>query len=153
MYGNKYTHKRYRWKDNVRTFLLQRLFPDWFTGFKNLHAPVAFLKKTFEEVWAAEPVLLDSTCRDKFRAASNVNQWVCLWWQIASGNFTPYVTDNLVESATEQTIDLLCRCITEQEHAMVCVNDPEQLTDFETLAARLKEAFAEILPEKSSYEK
>ena len=153
LYGGKYTHKRYRWKDNVRTFLLQRLFPDWFTGFKNLHAPAAFLKETFEAVWAAEPGLLHDTCRDKFRQASNVNQWVCLWWQIASGNFTPYVTDNLVVPATEQTIGPLCRCITAQEHAMVCVNDPEGDVDVEPLARKLRHAFETILPEKCVYEK
>lgn len=152
-HGDKFYSRAYRWKDNLRTFVLNTLFPDHFTGFKNLHAPAAYLKKTFEEVWAAEPELLHRTCCDKFRAASNVNQWVCLWWQIASGNFIPSVTDNLVMSATERTIDQLCRCIAGQEHAMVCVNDPEGDVDFEMLAEKLRQAFEEILPEKCVFEK
>lgn len=152
-HGKKYTDKRYRWKDNLRTFLLQRLFPDYFTGFKNLHAPAAYLKKTFEEVWAAEPKLLDSTCRNKFRAASDVNQWVCLWWQVAGGNFSPYVVDNLVEAVTPGNLERVCRAIENQEHAMICVNDPDGDVDFEAMAAALKQAFEKILPEKSSYEK
>ena len=152
-HGGRFYSKCYGWKNNLRTFVLNTLFPDHFTGFKNLHAPAAYLKQTFREVWAAEPELLDSTCRDKFRQASNVNQWVCLWWQIASGNFAPIVTDNLVESATAENIGQICRCITGQQHAMVCVNDPEGEADVEALARELRQAFEEILPEKCVYEK
>ena len=152
-HGSKYIDKRYRWKDNLRTWMLNKLFPDCFTGFKNLHAPAAYLKETFREVWAAEPELLDGTCRDRFRTASNVNQWVCLWWQVASGRFSPYVVDNLVESITDNTVDGLCDCIERQAHAMICLNDPEGETDFEMLSARLKASFEKLLPNKSQFEK
>lgn len=152
-HGGKFYSKRYRWKDNLRTWMLNKLFPDCFTGFKNLHAPAAYLKETFREVWAAEPELLDGTCRDRFRTASNVNQWVCLWWQVASGNFSPYAIDNLVESITDSTIDGLCDCIERQAHAMICLNDPEGETDFEMLSARLKASFEKLLPNKSQFEK
>ncbi len=144
--------REYRWKDNLRTLVLNTLFPDSFTGFRNLHAPAAYLKETFSKVWNAEPQLLHSTCRDKFRSASNVNQWVCLWWQVASGSFSPYVVDNLVSCIEETTIDSLVRCIEQQEHAMVCLNDPEKAVDFETHSQQLKDAFKSILPEKSAYE-
>ena len=149
----KFYSKHYRWKDNLRTLMLNKLFPDYFTGFKNLHAPASYLKKTFQQVWEAEPELLDSTCRDRFRTASNVNQWVCLWWQVASGNFSPYVVDNLVDSVRDSTINVLCDCIAHQNHAMICVNDPEENVDFETLAIKLRQAFDTLLPEKSSFEK
>lgn len=152
-HGEKFYSKYYRWKDNLRTLMLNKLFPDYFTGFKNLHAPAAYLKKTFQQVWEAEPELLDSTCRDRFRTASNVNQWVCLWWQVASGNFSPYVVDNLVDSVRDSTINVLCDCIARQNHAMICVNDPEENVDFETLAIKLRQAFGTLLPEKSSFEK
>lgn len=152
-HGKKYLDKCYRWKDNVRTFALQKLYPDYFTGFKNLHAPAAYLKETFASVWAAEPALLDQTCRDRFRSASNVNQWVCLWWQVASGKFSPYMTDNLVLSATDETIAAICDCIEHQSHAMLCVNDPEDSVNFERLAARLRQAFEVLLPQKSQFEK
>lgn len=152
-HGKKFYSKQYRWKDNLRTFMLNQLFPDYFTGFKNLHAPAAYLKKTFQEVWEAEPDLLDSTCRDRFRTASNVNQWVCLWWQVASGNFSPYAVDNLVESVKDDTIDGLCDCVARQIHAMICVNDPEGNMDFEKLAVKLRQAFDAILPVKSLFEK
>ena len=152
-HGRKFYSRAYRWKDNLRTFLLNILFPDQFAGFKNLHAPAAYLKKTFEEVWAAEPGLLDGTCRNKFRAASDVNQWVCLWWQVASGNFSPYEVDNLVDSVRDDNLEEICRTIEDQVHAMICINDPDGDVDFEALAASLRRSFEKILPERSSYEK
>ena len=148
----KFYSKAYRWKDNLRTFALNTLFPDHFSGFRNLHAPAAYLKKTFEEVWAAEPELLRSTCRDRFRTAENVNQWVCLWWQVASGNFTPYVIDNLVDSISNENIDRLCHCIEQQTNDYICLNDPDQPVAFDLLAGRLTASFEKLLPEKSSFE-
>ena len=152
-HGKKFYSKAYRWKDNLRTLMLNTLFPDQFAGFKNLHAPAAYLKQSFRDVWAAEPELLNSTCRNKFRAASDVNQWVCLWWQVASGNFVPYEVDNLVEAVTPGNLDRVCRAIEDQAHAMICVNDPDGDVDFEALAAALYGSFEKILPKKCSYEK
>ena len=151
-HGKKYRDGCYRWQDNLRTLALQKLFPHFFTGFKNLHAPAAYLKSTFQSVWEAEPEMLDSTCRNRFRAAADVNQWVCLWWQLASGSFSPYVVDNLVTGIQPDTIGMLCDAIENQKHAMVCLNDPEQEVDFEALSLCLKESFEKILPGKSTFE-
>lgn len=152
-HGGKFYSKNYRWKDDLRTWVLNTLFPDHFSGFRNLHAPAAYLKKTFEEVWAAEPELLEGTCSHRFRTAEDVNQWVCLWWQVAGGNFAPYVIDNLVDSISEEKIDMLCACIEGQEHDYICLNDPEQPVDMEPLAARLKASFEALLPETCSFER
>ncbi len=152
-YGKKYRNKRYRWKDNVRTLMLEKLHPDYFTGFKNLHAPAAYLKRSFEEVWSAEPEKLNSTCMDKFRTSDNVNQWVVLWWQIASGQFSPALIDNCVKKISDDTIDQLCKVIEKQQSDYVCVNDPEEKIDFEYLSKRLQMSFDKLFPIKSSFEK
>lgn len=152
-YGRKYRDKRYRWKDNVRTLMLEKFYPDYFTGFKNLHAPAAYLKRSFEEVWSAEPEKLNSTCMDKFRTSDNVNQWVVLWWQIASGQFSPALIDNCVMKISDDTIDQLCKVIEKQQSAYVCVNDPEEEINFEYLSKRLQMSFEKLFPIKSSFEK
>ena len=152
-HGKKYISGKYRWQDNIRTLALQKLFPDYFTGFRNLHAPAAYLKKSFGEVWDAEPALLHSTCMDKFRTASNVNQWVCLWWQLAGGCFVPGNVDNVVMSVTEETIDRFTQIIRQQQHDMICINDPDGAVDFAALSEILYQAFEEILPEKCIFEK
>lgn len=152
-HSGKYINRAYRWQDNVRTKGAELLFPNYFTGFKNLHAPAAYLKSTFEAVWAAEPELMNRTTMHRFRSADDVNQWVCLWWQIASGNFAPYATDNVVSCADEHTINELCGIIRAQSHDMLCVNDPEAQIDFDSLSTKLQAAFEAILPEKSGFEK
>lgn len=151
-YSKKYMDKSYRWKDNIRTFMLEKLHPNYFTGFKNIHAPAAYLKSVFQEVWDSEPEKLDATCRDRFRTSDNVNQWVALWWQVASGQFMPKIIDNLVASVNEDTIDRFCQTIINQEHDFICVNDPEEEIEFEALAGKLIGAFNIILPEKCSFE-
>lgn len=152
-FGGKYLDRCYGWKNNVRTLALEKLFPDYFTGFKNLHAPAAYLKSAFREVWDAEPAKLDATCRDRFRTSDNVNQWVVLWWQIASGQFSPRVIDNLVNSVTESSIECLSAAIREQQHEYICLNDPDGEIDFGSLSLRLRQSFEQILPEKCSFEK
>lgn len=152
-HGKKYTDKRYRWKDNLRTLLLEKLHPDYFTGFANLHAPAAYLKSAFQEVWGAESKKMDATCHDRFRTSDNVNQWVVLWWQVASGQFAPAIIDNLVNCVTEDTIEELCDAIVRQSHDYICLNDPDGNIDFEGLDGRLKASFEKILPKKSEYEK
>ena len=152
-FGRKYADRAYRWQDNIRTKAIEKLFPNYFTGFRNLHAPAAYRKRTFEEVWNAEPELLARTTAHRFRSAEDVNQWVCLWWQIASGQFAPFNTDNFVSCTDESTIDNLCRIICEQSHDMLCINDPEKAVDFDSLALRLRKAFESILPNKSGFEK
>lgn len=150
--GKKYVNRAYRWQDNFRTKTVEKLYPEAFLGFKNLHAPAAFLKQTFEKIWEAEPELLHSTSLHRFRTNDDVNQWLAVWWQLAEGAFAPHVVDNLVEDVTSETVDSLCRTISKQKHDMVCVNDPTADVDFETLSNKLKTAFDSILPQKSGFE-
>lgn len=152
-FKKKYINKSYRWQDNVRTLVAEKVFPDNFLGFKNLHAPASYLKKTFEDVWEAEKDLLSKTSSHKFRSADDVNQWVMLWWQIASGNFSPYNTDNIVCSVNENTSDFVCSAIRNQSNDMICVNDDADERNFPYLSEKLISAFQTILPEKSSFEK
>ena len=151
-YGKKYVSRAYRWQDNIRTMAAEKLFPNYFTGFKNLHAPAAFKKNTFQAVWKAEPELLIKTTSHRFRGADEINQWVFLWWQVASGQFSPFNTDNVVSCIDENTISELCETIKEQNHDMLCINDPEAPVNFDMLSARLHDAFDKILPEKSGFE-
>lgn len=149
----KYINKNYRWKDNIRTILLEKMYPDYFTGFKNIHAPAAYLKKSFQEVWNAEPEKLELTCRDRFRTSDNVNQWVVLWWQIASGKFMPKCIDNVVGAVNNDSIDKFCSIIQQQKHDYICLNDPEAEINFNKLSGRLMDAFELILPDKCRFEK
>lgn len=152
-YAKKYVSPVYRWQDNIRTKLLEILYPDNFLGFPNQHAPNAFIRNTFEELWKASPELLDMTCKHRFRSSDDLNQWVALWWQVAGGKFSPYMIDNVVAGVNKDTIDMMCDIIQNQKHVMVCLNDSDDDIDFEKLSQKLKMSFESLLPEKSKFEK
>lgn len=152
-YRNKYVNRCYGIKDNIRTLGVETLFPDYFTGFKNLHAPAAYLKTTFEEVWNAEPEYLKRVSSHRFRDRADLNQWVCLWWQVASGQFSPYATSSYSAWVIEEMLGELGDAICNQKYDMVCLNDPDCDIDFEVLENKAKNMFDTILPEKSSFEK
>lgn len=74
-------------KELVRTLAL--LGCPRFPGFYQTHCAQSYLKTTYEEVWEAEPQILNETCKNKLRGVLDVNQWVMREWQIASGKFYP----------------------------------------------------------------
>ena len=149
----KYIHPCYGLKDNIKTLAVRIAYPNFFVGFKNKHTIAPFLKQTFEEIWAAEPELLMETSRSRFRSMANVNQYLALWWQVASGCFSPDWVDNYSIMVTKDTIDQICDSIRLQKHDMFCLQDPNWEVDFDGLSARLHKAFEAILPEKCSFEK
>ena len=149
----KYIHPCYGLRDNIKTLAVRIAYPNYFVGFKNKHAVSPYLKQTFEDIWAVEPDLLMNTSRNKFRSKSDVNQWLALWWQIASGKFTPSEVDNVSYKVVKALIDEICDIIVNQKHDLFCLQDPDWEVDFNLLSARLRDAFEAILPDKSTFEK
>lgn len=150
LHGSKFLDSCYGWKNNLRSFALYFLYPDYFTGFRNLHAPAAYRKSTFAEVWAAEEELLDGTCRNRCRTAEDVNQWLMLWWQVASGQFSPRRVECALWKASRERLPELSAILRGKRHDFVYLHDPEVWT--EELCAELKEIFDQWLPEKSGFE-
>ena len=150
----KYIVWGYGLRDNIRTLALEVLYPNTFMGFGNLHGPSSFLLDTYREIWEKESEVLDCSCREKFRNFNQVNQNLFQWWQIAKGTMAPFKLDISVNSITDKSIDQLCTIIRQRQHTCVCLQDnldadPESI---EALSARLREAFAAILPHKSQFE-
>ena len=142
---------RYGAKHLYRTLVL--LPWAWFPGFYYHHLPNSFLKATFEEVWAAEPEILDETCKCRIRSTTNVNQWLYKYWQLASGNFYPRTNKiGRCYHIKDQNVYDLLDSIRHQKDAMICINDTAKTVNFEEKVRLVKEAFQSVLPEKSSFE-
>ena len=149
----KYISKAYGLKSNVRTLLLENLFRNRFSGFEFSHAAAAYRRRSFESLWAAEPELLNQTTANKFRSCFDLNQWAVLWWQIASGEFAPGKVDNALYAANTWMTNTICDTIVHQKHDMICINDPDNNTDFEVVSKTIQDAFNMILPDRCSFEK
>lgn len=125
-----------------------------FPGFRNHHMPQAYLKSTFQKVWAEEKELLEEVSSHRFRDITDVNQYVFRYWQLLSGQFVPIniVNDSYRFRISEDEIDKLVAAIKGQKRKVLVTYDSENISDFEALKNRINQAFEEILPDKSSFE-
>ena len=149
----QFINVQYPVKDNLRTLLFKYLIPDYYSGFKNFHCPAAFMKETFRQVWENEPEILSNTSSHKFRNCEDVNQWLMQWWQIASGAFEPRRTNTRNFELSEQTVKAVCDAIKKREYDMICVNDPDSVSNSDELVEQLRNAFENSLLEKSLFER
>lgn len=149
----KYFNLSYSLKDNIKSILLMIAYSHRFTGFKILHTVNAYSKNTYRELWEKEYDLLDRTSKNKFRNKEDVNQWLLLWWQIATGFFTPTKMSPGAFDIVENNISNICDDIIHQKYEIICINDPTENVDFYKLESALHDAFDKLFPEKSSFEK
>ena len=149
---NKWINIKYG-KENLRTL---QLMP-WkkFLGFKFTHLPTSLLKSTYYEVWQKEYDVLNSTSLNKFRTKNDVNQYLIKDWQICQGKFYPRSNRiGKIYDVSKNNIENIVKDIKNKKHKMICINDgvidEEQ---FEIYKKRIIDAFEQVLPEKSNFEK
>ena len=125
-----------------------------FVGFINPHLPISYRKEIFSEVWAKEQDILHETCLNRFRNRNDVNQWLFRYWQLVQGRFIPRsAAIGRYFSLTNDNRDV-CQAIINQKHQLVCLNDDNRdpIKDFKKEKELIRQAFYEILPEKSTFE-
>lgn len=148
---SKWINYRYGIKVIMRTLFMLR--NNWFPGFLNQHITNNYLKSTFVEVWEKEFEILDCTCKCKFRAPTNVNQWLMREWQLAKANFVPRRKKFGRCFSTEGEMEDLLKTIEKGKYPVICMNDTAGTDSFEEKKELIKQAFERKLPNKSSFEK
>lgn len=133
--------------------MLEMAFP-LYTGFFTVHGPSPFCKQTYEEIWDKEAECLLRTSNNKFRSSSDVTQYLFREWQKLSNNFVP---TNVLKHFRYFNIDAenkkLLQIIKKQQKKIICINDGDIGADFERVKQEVHQAFSEILPEVSSFER
>lgn len=131
-----------------------------FPGFWQSHNAQPYLKQTFEEVWDAEPEILDTTCRHRFREGTDVNQWVMREWQMAAGRFVPRpaswsrVIHMNTSAGPRASADLMAREMKAGKRRMLCLNDTSMSQqDYEYCRHVALSAFQNRYPQLSKFEK
>ena len=133
----------------IRTLLLLPwgFIPDIFTA----HGPNPYTKALFEEVWKAEPEILQKTCTHRFRSNEDVTQHFFKAWQICSGNFMP--RKPLCRSyGLFSEKDIIKTQLLGQKIPVLSLNDENSNSSYESLKRELISWFEQIFPNKSSYE-
>jgi hypothetical protein len=122
-------------------------------GFVNHHMPQPFLKRTFEQVWQAEPTLLDEVCRHQVRCyQTDLNQWLMRYWQFCEGSFTPASPRRGRHIFPDQT-ENFDRGIVGGRYSFICLDDNSRIADFAATRQRAEDAFRVLAPKPSSFEK
>lgn len=127
---------------------------DEFVGFANPHLPQGFLKITFEDAWKNCKDDLIRTSRNRFRNYGDVAFWLMRYWQLASNNFSPInpYKNGIYYLVNDGNVSEIADCICRQRKKIICLNDSDDITDFEETKNRILNAFHEILPETCIFE-
>ena len=96
-----------------------------------------------------------TTASHRFRNLTDITQYIFRYWAICKGEFEP---TNVFKYGKEffmndDTVTELCRTIREKKYKTICINDSKDIRYFEACRDAVKEAFDQILPVKSSFEK
>jgi len=133
--------------------ILEMAFP-LYTGFFTAHDPSPYLKKTFHEIWGKEEEMLKEVSTHRFRSTGDVTPYLFREWQKLSNNFVP---TNVLKHFRYFNIDAenkkLLQTIKKQQKKIICINDGDIGADFERVKQEVQQAFSEILPEVSSFER
>ena len=125
-----------------------------YKDFKDIYSPhltQTFIKETFNEVWEKEQEILQTACKNKFRADTDVGCAACRYWQLLSGQFVPSkILGKYFIMANNNA--KLTSAIKNRKYKIICINDADLNIDFEKAKSEINEAFAEVLETKSSFE-
>lgn len=140
-----------RARRNFVCYLANRTLPVSFYG----HLALPHLKTTLEEVWELHGDVMDQTCRNKFRADNQVNQWLLCAWNQAKGCFYPTRADRMGRNVIVNLdyVSWACELIKGQQVPQLCINDSWKNDDSDCCLIELIQAFDSILPSKSQFEK
>ena len=136
-----------------RSLILGALYP-FFPGIRFNHAPLSYLKSSFQTVWAAESSLMEEAARCRFRSKATVNHFVVKYWQLASGQFVPVNSNrHCCVQLTDSNIGEAASIITSQRYQTICLNDTKNVTDIAKASETLISMFEIIVSDISEYEK
>ena len=117
------------------------------------HNAQPYLKSTFEEVWNVAGKELTETSVNRFRADNDYTPELFRAWQICRGNFEPYNTyrDTKMFPLMIRSAQAV-KAIRDQSYSLICLNDNVHIRHYEQVMENIRNAFEQILPEKSAFE-
>jgi len=120
---------------------------------KSYHLHVPYLKNTFEQIWEKEFDILNDTCNHKFRTKQDVTTWCARDWQILSGDFYPSrAIGRMFHTSSIKNNSELVNYLKGRKGKVICLNDSESESNFESHKSILASEFSLLFPEKSSFE-
>lgn len=124
-----------------------------FPGFYDPHMASAMKKSVLSYLWDIEGEALDRASRNRFRAYSDITQYLIRYWQLCTGDFYPRRTLGKLCLVNIKNYKEIAKEIRTHKYQMVSLNEDCTPAEFEIIKAEINAAFENILPKKSSFEK
>lgn len=161
---NKYFNQRDVLKKNFRKFFnlkyKKHLVKNFCTlpwkpilGFYDNHIPISYSKSYFDKVWNLEEKEIRKTCSHRFRQKDDITHWLVRYFQLCEGHFEPRDPDFGVHYDIQKDFERILADIKEQKHKVICLNDGNDINNFDELKANLLDVFEQQYNEKSKFEK
>ena len=91
--------------------------------------------------------------KKRFRSKQDITIYLVRYFQNLEGWFSPRKSNFGKHYVISDCNDKMIKDIKKKKHKMICINDDENIADFEKTKKEINQAFNEILPEKSLFEK
>jgi hypothetical protein len=124
-----------------------------FCGFRDPHMANPFKKSTFRRLWELEGDELDKASMNRFRSYNDYTPYLARYWQLCEGNFNPRRTLGKPLKVNMGNVAEIADIIRNSRYQMVSLNEYCTEEEFIYIRKIIGEAFEEILPERSSFEK
>lgn len=148
---HKWLHPTYGLSNLLKSLSLMPW--SFFPGFYDHHLPQGYLKGQYERAWELWGRELDQTCRTPLREISNLSEWLIRYDMLCRGEFVPRnFRDSRLLNLSEEEIGPISEAIKSGRYRLLCLNDSEEIHDFEGVKQHLIEAFESLLPTPCSYE-
>lgn len=149
----KYVTWKYPIKNILKNILKlenKHIFP----GFEDHHLPVSYLKTTLDECWNESYPILHFASGNKFRTPLDVSQYVFRYKQLAQAKFYPVSKKSRGKlTFMRNEISSIVSDIMNPELKMLCINDSNDLQNFESIAETILSTYEKKLPDNSAFEK
>ena len=163
---------KYNWEDIIQKTSSKwfhhcygvRLLYNWhayqnrfFTGMYFTHMPQAFRKQTMKAVWEEFGKELDEISSHRFRSPMDCNHHIFTMKEVVNGSYVPmkpFYYGRIDELMAEHA-ETFAGNIRQKSCRIVCVNDTKSINskNFESVRNTMEQAFREVLPTPSSFEK
>lgn len=149
---SKYLNFKYGFDKNIRT-IKNTITKSNFVGVNNNHIYQPFLKSYFDKAWDKIHDEMDNTSSNRFRSATDINQFLIRYFQLLDGNFIPKgYADGRYFAIHQDNTDII-NYIENRMGKCICINDTDPNIDFEKSKREINAAFDKILGEISKFEK
>jgi hypothetical protein len=104
------------------------------------------------EIWDKEYDTLNKASCNRFRANTDISDWVVEKWNFMTGKFEPISQkQNKLMELSDDNREVV-KAIENHKYKILCINDGSMNYDFEKAKRDIINAFEKEFPDKSSFE-